>query len=159
MLKLYEFVWGWAFFGAISTVLKLHAQFHRDSLIRKCYKSGETKSLTKKQKILFLGRFLVYFKVTYKHKFSKFKMRFSAAYLYCSEKSINNSGKKYMLHRRICTPTPTQVFFGSFWYKLWRWPVDIYAYIYTYIGLFLVKDMQTPPPPLPSKRVINDFLV
>ena len=36
---------------------KMHAKFHRASLIRKCFQIKGTKSLTKKQNLLFLERF------------------------------------------------------------------------------------------------------
>ena len=36
-----------------NVIRKLHTKLHRASLINKCFKIGENKSLTKKQKILF----------------------------------------------------------------------------------------------------------
>ena len=39
-----------------NVIRKLHAKLHRVSLINKCFQIGENKSLTKKQKILFLER-------------------------------------------------------------------------------------------------------
>ena len=43
-----------------NVVRKLHTKFHRASLIRRRFKIQETRSLTIKQKILFLERFYIF---------------------------------------------------------------------------------------------------
>ena len=63
--------------------MKLHAKFHRASLIIKNFKVGGSKGLTKKQKIIFLEGFWSISKLRKNLSFSNFKMRFSATYFYC----------------------------------------------------------------------------
>ena len=46
-----------------NVVRKLHEKVHQSSFFRKCFRIRRTKSFTKKQKILFLERFFMYFKV------------------------------------------------------------------------------------------------
>ena len=62
---------------------KLHAKFHRGSLIEKCLNIGGTKSIMKKQqKILFLERFWHISKLCKKVIFSNFKIRCSVMYFW-----------------------------------------------------------------------------
>ena len=64
---------------------KLHAEFHRTSLIRKRFKIG----LPKNQKILFLDRFA---DISKSHK----KLRFSTTHSYYWRECRNSSGKGFL---------------------------------------------------------------
>ena len=72
----------------------IHAQFHRASLIRKRFKIGGTKSLTMKQRMLFLEQFWHILKSRESLSFSNFEMRFSTTH---AVESVIHSGKE-LLH-------------------------------------------------------------
>ena len=84
-------------------------KFHRATLIIKCLKSGEQNVFRVEDTIS--GQILAYLKSRNNSSFSNFKMQFSAIYsycsekwyiiiiaiiIYCSEKCINNLGKRLL---------------------------------------------------------------